>query len=201
MQCVREGPNRGCRRHPASARQFPDAPALQRIRRRRRRLRTSCRRKPESADRQYCDATSRRCPSNENGTAGSRLTYLAVSASLLRGTMRGHGRSTIHPPVGLRPAAYPVRCNRRSVLRLGMGAARDAGRDDRPGHPVDAASDRGQRRCSGAPCRHDGRPRLAHGAALKRELIVYCKANPTQKIIEGVAVVFKDERTFGIEMK
>jgi hypothetical protein len=29
---------------------------------------------------------------------------------------------------------------------------------------------------------------------LEHELIVYCKAHPEKKIIEGIAVVFKDER-------
>jgi hypothetical protein len=37
---------------------------------------------------------------------------------------------------------------------------------------------------------------------IEHELIVYCKANPAKKIIEGIAVVFKDERAkLGIEMK
>ncbi len=37
---------------------------------------------------------------------------------------------------------------------------------------------------------------------LEHELIVYCKANTSKKIIEAIAVVFKDERAkLGIEMK
>jgi hypothetical protein len=37
---------------------------------------------------------------------------------------------------------------------------------------------------------------------LEHELIVYCKANPAKKIIEAIAVVFKDERAkLGIKMK
>ena len=37
---------------------------------------------------------------------------------------------------------------------------------------------------------------------IEHELIVYCKANPGKRIIEGIAVVFKDERArLGIEMK
>jgi len=37
---------------------------------------------------------------------------------------------------------------------------------------------------------------------VEHELIVHCKANPTKKIIEVIAVVFKDERAkLGIEMK
>jgi hypothetical protein len=36
---------------------------------------------------------------------------------------------------------------------------------------------------------------------LEHELIVYCKAHPELKIIEGIAVVFKDERAkLGIRM-
>ena len=70
----------------------------------------------------------------------------SVSVAFTRARIGSHGRDAIHPPVGLWPAAYPVRCNRRSVLRLGMGAAVDAGRDDWPGHPADAAGDRWARR-------------------------------------------------------
>jgi hypothetical protein len=37
---------------------------------------------------------------------------------------------------------------------------------------------------------------------LEHEVIVYCKANRDKKIIEAIAVVFKDERAkLGIEMK
>ncbi|WP_210483608.1 HdeA/HdeB family chaperone [Microvirga antarctica] len=40
------------------------------------------------------------------------------------------------------------------------------------------------------------------GRETEHELIVYCKANPGKKIIEGLAVVFKDERAkLGIELK
>jgi len=40
------------------------------------------------------------------------------------------------------------------------------------------------------------------GTRVEHELIVYCKANPDKKVIEGLAVVFKDERAkLGIEMK
>jgi HdeA/HdeB family len=36
----------------------------------------------------------------------------------------------------------------------------------------------------------------------EHEVIVYCKANPGKRIIEAIAVVFKDERArMGIEMK
>ena len=35
---------------------------------------------------------------------------------------------------------------------------------------------------------------LDRGAALEHEVIVYCKANPKKKVIEAIAVVFKDER-------
>lgn len=43
---------------------------------------------------------------------------------------------------------------------------------------------------------------VARSKDLEHELIVYCKANPTKKIIEGIAVVFKDERAkLGIKMK
>ncbi|MBX9761345.1 MAG: hypothetical protein K2Y29_21390, partial [Beijerinckiaceae bacterium] len=42
----------------------------------------------------------------------------------------------------------------------------------------------------------------ARGKALEHETIVYCKANRSKKIIEAMAVVFKDERIKnGIEMK
>ena len=37
---------------------------------------------------------------------------------------------------------------------------------------------------------------------LEHQLIVYCKANGSKKIIEAIAVVFNDERAkLGIEMK
>ena len=40
------------------------------------------------------------------------------------------------------------------------------------------------------------------GKVMEHEVIVYCKANPGKKIIEAIAVVFKDERAkLGIEMK
>lgn len=40
------------------------------------------------------------------------------------------------------------------------------------------------------------------GKRVEHELIVYCKANRDKKIIEGLAVVFKDERAkLGIHMK
>ena len=40
------------------------------------------------------------------------------------------------------------------------------------------------------------------GKRVEHELIVYCKANQDKKIIEGLAVVFKDERAkLGINMK
>jgi hypothetical protein len=40
------------------------------------------------------------------------------------------------------------------------------------------------------------------GKELEHEVIVYCKANRDKKIIEAIAVVFKDERArLGIEMK
>lgn len=43
---------------------------------------------------------------------------------------------------------------------------------------------------------------LKKGKVVEHELIVYCKANRNKKIIEGLAVVFKDERAkLGIKMK
>jgi hypothetical protein len=40
------------------------------------------------------------------------------------------------------------------------------------------------------------------GKLVEHEVIVYCKANRDKKIIEAIAVVFKDERAkLGIEMK
>jgi hypothetical protein len=37
---------------------------------------------------------------------------------------------------------------------------------------------------------------------VEHEIIVYCKANRDKKVIEAVAVVFKDERAkLGIEMR
>jgi len=43
---------------------------------------------------------------------------------------------------------------------------------------------------------------LKKGKVVEHEVIVYCKANPGKKIIEAIAVVFKDERAkLGIEMK
>ena len=43
---------------------------------------------------------------------------------------------------------------------------------------------------------------LKKGKVVEHELIVYCKANPEKKIIEALAVVFKDERAkLGIHLK
>ncbi|KFC65816.1 Hypothetical protein precursor [Bosea sp. LC85] len=43
---------------------------------------------------------------------------------------------------------------------------------------------------------------LKKGKVVEHEVIVYCKANPSKKIIEALAVVFKDERAkLGIQMK
>jgi hypothetical protein len=43
---------------------------------------------------------------------------------------------------------------------------------------------------------------LKKGKELEHQVIVYCKANQEKKIIEAIAVVFKDERAkLGIEMK
>ena len=43
---------------------------------------------------------------------------------------------------------------------------------------------------------------LKKGKVVEHELIVYCKANRDKKIIEGLSVVFKDERAkLGIQMK
>lgn len=42
---------------------------------------------------------------------------------------------------------------------------------------------------------------LRKGKLVEHEVIVYCKANPDKKIIEAIAVVFKDERAkLGIKM-
>jgi hypothetical protein len=43
---------------------------------------------------------------------------------------------------------------------------------------------------------------IVKGKEAEHEVIVYCKANPEQLIIEAIAVVFKDMRAkLGIEMK
>lgn len=43
---------------------------------------------------------------------------------------------------------------------------------------------------------------IARGKELEHQVIVYCKANPGIRIIDAIAVVFKDERAkLGIEMK
>jgi hypothetical protein len=43
---------------------------------------------------------------------------------------------------------------------------------------------------------------LRKGKELEHEVIVFCKANQDKKIIEAIAVVFKDERAkLGIDMK
>jgi len=43
---------------------------------------------------------------------------------------------------------------------------------------------------------------LKKGKAAEHEVIVYCKAHRDKKIIEAIAVIFKDERAkLGIEMK
>jgi HdeA/HdeB family len=43
---------------------------------------------------------------------------------------------------------------------------------------------------------------VKRGKDLEHEVIVYCKANKDQKIIQAISVVFKDERAkLGIEMK
>ena len=43
---------------------------------------------------------------------------------------------------------------------------------------------------------------LKRGKVVEHEVIVYCKANPEKKIIEALAVVFKDERAKqGVDMK
>lgn len=40
------------------------------------------------------------------------------------------------------------------------------------------------------------------GKELEHDVIVFCKQNPNKKIIEAIAVIFKDERAkLGIEMK
>lgn len=43
---------------------------------------------------------------------------------------------------------------------------------------------------------------VARAKEAEHEIIVYCKANPGKKIIEAIAIVFKDMRTnLGIKMK
>lgn len=43
---------------------------------------------------------------------------------------------------------------------------------------------------------------LKRGKEVEHEVIVYCKANQDKKVIEALAVVFKDERAkLGVEMK
>lgn len=43
---------------------------------------------------------------------------------------------------------------------------------------------------------------IRKGKVVEHEVIMYCKANPEKKIIEAIAVVFKDERAkLGIHMK
>lgn len=43
---------------------------------------------------------------------------------------------------------------------------------------------------------------IKRGKELEHEVIVYCKANPDKKMIEAIAVVFKDARAAaGIKMK
>jgi HdeA/HdeB family len=43
---------------------------------------------------------------------------------------------------------------------------------------------------------------VSRAKADEHEVIVYCKANPEKRIIEAIAVVFRDERArLGIEMK
>jgi HdeA/HdeB family len=43
---------------------------------------------------------------------------------------------------------------------------------------------------------------IRKGKDVEHEVILYCKANPDMKIIEAIAVAFKDERAkLGIEMK
>ena len=43
---------------------------------------------------------------------------------------------------------------------------------------------------------------LRKGKQIEHEVIMYCKANPGIRIIDAIAVVFKDERArLGIEMK
>jgi hypothetical protein len=43
---------------------------------------------------------------------------------------------------------------------------------------------------------------IGRGKLVEHEVIVYCKANRDKKIIEAIAVVFKDERAkLGIKMK
>jgi HdeA/HdeB family len=40
------------------------------------------------------------------------------------------------------------------------------------------------------------------GREVEHQVIVYCKANPEKKIIEAMAIIFKDDRVkLGIEMK
>lgn len=43
---------------------------------------------------------------------------------------------------------------------------------------------------------------IRKGKIAEHEVIVYCKANPDKRIIDAIAVVFKDERArLGIQMK
>jgi HdeA/HdeB family len=43
---------------------------------------------------------------------------------------------------------------------------------------------------------------IRKGKVVEHEVIMYCKANPEKRIIEAIAVVFKDERAkLGIHMK
>ncbi|MET0744037.1 MAG: HdeA/HdeB family chaperone [Microvirga sp.] len=43
---------------------------------------------------------------------------------------------------------------------------------------------------------------VKRGKELEHEVIVYCKANQAKKVIQAIAVVFKDERAaLGIDMK
>ncbi|TCR65392.1 HdeA/HdeB family chaperone [Bosea sp. BK604] len=43
---------------------------------------------------------------------------------------------------------------------------------------------------------------LKRGKVVEHEVIMYCKANPEKKIIEALAVIFKDERIKdGVQMK
>ena len=43
---------------------------------------------------------------------------------------------------------------------------------------------------------------LRKGKVVEHEVIMYCKANPEKRIIDAIAVVFKDERArLGIRMK
>lgn len=43
---------------------------------------------------------------------------------------------------------------------------------------------------------------VPRGKRVEHEVIVYCKANRDKRVLEAIAVVFKDERArMGIEMK